>query len=996
MKRPALFLGTLLVLPLLSCGKEVKVTDLRCQYVPRPLGVDTLEPGLSWRIESDAPGQKQTAYQILVASSAEKLTRNSGDLWDSGMVKSDQSQHVPYGGNPLSSLIQCHWKVKVWDRDGRESDWSSPAYWTMGHLHPEDWKGQWITAAAVEPTPAGRNTRITVRKATYRTLDGKVEKDVTSIVRKELEKKGQMQVHFKALGGDPAPGQIKELVVEIEKDGKLETVRARDFKSISLGSQPAGTPRPTHQFRKDFKLEHAPDSAYVTVHTPAYFELYVNGRKVGDDVLGPAVSDADQVTFSLTYDVAEFLKTGDNCIGLWLENGWAPSLDFRAQLDAMVKGKPLTVGTDTSWKTRATGRYRIGLRKWGDFGGELVDARRSLPEWSRPGLDLSDWQRAVSAKPDYGPMRTQPCPPNRLGKPIPAVSVTEIGGGLYEVDFGTSLTGWLRMKMPKLEAGTTVKLTFADTRSDTEKKKLSKFGDATWYQHFNQFSRFISGGKEGEIFEHKFNYAAFRYVIVEGLSSAPAREDAVAMLIDTDLEIVGSFECSNELFNRIHEVNKWTQRALNLGGYYVDCPHRERMGYGDGQVAAEGFMTSFRADGFYRKWLADWRGVQQGNGSLKNTAPWGKGGGGPGWGGLLSAISWRHYLYYGDVRVLDENYDAIKRYVDYLEGVSEANGDILTGKTGKFSFIGDWVAPRRGMDSKDQPSHESRQIFNNAYRINQMNLLINMAGVLGKDDDAEHYQKTIERIRPKIHEAFYDAGNQHYVYDEQAYYVMPLMNGIVPDELRPAILGKLEKNILEKNEGHLDTGMLGTYFMMEYLREIGRSDLVFTMFNQTTYPGWGYMLEQGATTLWEQWNGYWSRIHSCFTSPCNWLYQGLAGIQADPEAPGFKNVIIKPEVVGDVTWVKAHHDSPYGRVVSSWKKEAGKLTLNVEIPPNSTATVHVPATGNEEIQVQESTAGTGGRCRIRENAAGPGRLPVGLGPLPVHLAALAQHRTTTP
>lgn len=217
-----------------------------------------------------------------------------------------------------------------------------------------------------------------------------------------------------------------------------------------------------------------------------------------------------------------------------------------------------------------------------------------------------------------------------------------------------------------------------------------------------------------------------------------------------------------------------------------------------------------------------------------------------------------------------------------------------------------------------------------------------MAGVLGKEDDASHYTQLLEEIRPRIHEAFYNAGKQEYVIDEQAYYVMPLLTGVVPPELQAAMREKLEQNILVKNEGHLDAGMLGTYFMMEYLREIGRSDLIFTMFNQLTYPGWGYMVEQGATTLWEQWNGYWSHIHSCFTSPDNWFYQGLAGIQADPQAPGFKNVIIKPEPVGDVSWVKAHHDSPYGRIVSNWKREGGSMMMEVTVPPNTTATVYVP------------------------------------------------------
>ena len=451
------------------------------------------------------------------------------------------------------------------------------------------------------------------------------------------------------------------------------------------------------------------------------------------------------------------------------------------------------------------------------------------------------------------------------------------------------------------------------------------------------------------MFENKFNYAGFQYVVVEGLPSAPAKEDATALLVESDLEEVGSFECSDDLFNSIHRVNQWTQRSLDLGGYYVDCPHRERMGYGDGQVAAEGFMTSFRADGFYRKWLRDWRLRQKPDGNLPHMAPFGSGGGGPGWGGLLSAITWRHYLYYGDRRVLEENYDAVRRYADYLESLCKEG--VLRKFGGKWDFIGDWVPPRRGMDTSNWPGPDAAELFNNCYRINQWELLEKMATALGKPEEAERCRKRLAEIRPLVHAAFYDAANQQYVIDEQAYYVMPLMTGIVPEAERAAILKKLEHNILVKNQGHLDSGMLGTYFMMEYLREIERSDLVYTMFSQTTYPGWGHMLAEGATTLWEQWNGHWSRIHSCFTSPDNWLYQGLAGIQADPAAPGFKHVIIKSAMVGDLTWVNAHHDSPYGRIVSNWKREGDRVTMEVTIPANSTATIYVPAKAAGDVTV---------------------------------------------
>ena len=922
--------------------EPVRTVDLRCESMTNPLGVDETKPHLSWRLESEHPGEKQTAYHVLVASSPDGLDKGAGDLWDSGKVDSGQSIHVAYTGKPLSSKVTYYWKVRTWDKEGRPGVWSESANWTMGFLNPEDWSAQWIG-----PPPSElEQSEVVLKKAIYKTVDDRVRVDVTEKVREEFERDKQFDVHFNKLGGDPAPREAKEMVVEYEINGKPAVASVRGLKMLRLSTDPG---EPAYHFRKEFDLAAVPGSAKVTVNSAAYFELYINGAKVGKDVLTPAVPNVDYQTFYVTYDVSKYLREGKNCMGLWLGKGWAKRIEVRAQLDAVAAGKRVTVNTDTSWKTHKSGMYKIGGWKWNDFGGEHLDARKLIPGWSNPQLDTSSWKAAVATKGPEVPVSSQICPLNRIGEEIVAVSVKPISHGRYEIDFGKALTGWLRFKMPKLEPGTVITMTFADVRHGPNR-----------YQDFNQVSKFVSAGRPGEVFEHKFNYAGFRYVLIAGLPSAPAKEDAMALLIDSDLDFAGSFECSNELFNRIHAVNKWTQRALNLGGYYVDCPHRERMGYGDGQVAVEGFMTSFRADRFYRKWLEDWRSLQKPNGGLPNSTPLGLGGGGPGWGGIISAISWRHYLYYGDRRILQENYDAIRRYVDHLESICK--DDVLRKYGGQWAFIGDWVAPRREMGTNNWPSFTAAELFNNCYRINQMELLKQMALVLNKPDDVARYTKRLAEIRPKVHAAFYDAKKKEYVIDEQAYYIMPLMTGVVPESERAALLKKLEKNILDKNKGHLDTGMLGTYFMMEYLRETGRNDLVFTMFSQTTYPSWGHMLAKGATTLWEQWNGGWSQIHSCFTSPDNWFYQGLAGIQADPEAPGLKNVIIKPEFVGDppsrgssgvagLTWVKAHHDSPYGRIVSNWKREGELVIMDVAIPPNSTATVYVPAKTDADVTV---------------------------------------------
>jgi alpha-L-rhamnosidase len=253
------------------------------------------------------------------------------------------------------------------------------------------------------------------------------------------------------------------------------------------------------------------------------------------------------------------------------------------------------------------------------------------------------------------------------------------------------------------------------------------------------------------------------------------------------------------------------------------------------------------------------------------------------------------------------------------------------------------------MDTSNWPSQQMAEFFCNCYRVHLWQLVGKMAAALNRKDEAEHARTRADAIGQATHAAFFDADNKRYVIDEQIYYAFPLLVGITPESERKALQENLTRCIVEKNKGHLDTGMLGTMLLIEYLQEIGRDDLILGIYQKKDYPGWGFMVEQGATTLWEQWNGHWSQLHSCFTSADNWLYHGLAGIRPDPSQPGFKNVIIQPAIVGDITWVKAHHDGPYGRITSHWKREGDRLTLDVTIPPNSTATIVLPGQSPRQI-----------------------------------------------
>ena len=939
---------------LVSCcfaTASVLPVQLLCESTENPLGIDQSKPRLGWRLESKEPGAIQTAYQIEVAGA-----------WDSGRVESDRSIAIPYAGKTLESGKTYHWRVRVWDRKGEASPWSEAARWTMGKLQPSDWSAQWIGLAENSGKPDLDGVSVT--KATYRTFDGKVEKDVTEQMRRVVEeKKMPFAVDFNALGGDIAPNIVKELVVEYTKDGKAQISRANDFALLSIPPVPAAKAAPW--IRGDFNLTEAPKSATVTVHTHAYFELYINGTKAHDDVLTPAVTDAKAQTFTITYDVAGLLKPGKNCIGLWLSKGWAERIAVRAQLDAVVGDKPITFGTNTDWKTRPSGYSHIGGWSWGNFGGERIDAAAHLPDWSRPDLDTTSWSNAVEASAPKGAPVNLVGPHNRIGERIPAKSITELAEKRYEIDFGTNLTGWLHLKFPPLKAGKIVRLHFAD-RIFPEGIHASPIGNIgvnggscisfsrvagghNLYQIYKQTSEYVPTGTPGEEFSHKFNYAGFRYVVIEGLDSPPRVEDATALLVESDLTDAGSFECSDPLINRIHKANRWTMRALNLGAYYVDCPHRERMGYGDGQVALQGMMMNFNSSDFYTKWVRDWRlALEEKNQHLHYIAPpFEKTGGGPPWPGNIARIPWQHFLHYGDPAILEDNIAAARSYCEYLDGRSK--DDVLRDWGGGFSFIGDWVPPGRGMDTNNWPNQQMMEFFCNCYRVHLWQLVENMASALGRKDDAEHARNRAAAIGKATHAAFYDAAKKCYVIDEQIYYAFPLLLGVTPESERKAVRENLVRCIVEKNKGHLDTGMLGTMLLMEYLQKIGRDDLILGIYQKKDYPGWGYMVEQGATTLWEQWNGYWSQIHSCFTSADNWLYHGLAGIRPDPAKPGFKNVIIQPAIVGDITWVKAHHDGPHGRITSHWKREGTKIELEVNIPPNSTATVILPGQAPKQV-----------------------------------------------
>lgn len=902
------------------------VRGLRCEYLSNPLGIDVQKPRLSWLLNPAENVRDQSAYRVVAASSPAILERDQGDLWDSGRVVSKQSTWIDYGGKQLNSGERVYWKVRVWSDAGQESQWSEQATWSMGLLEASDWRAKWI--------------------------------------------------------GEQCPAGTAE-----------------------------GTPLPFPWLRKTFTLTQKPKRAVACVNPLGYYELYINGKKVDDHVLSPAVTDYSKRNLYVAHEVADYLVSGKNVIALWLGRGWYVKGNpgvvhdgplVRAQLEmTMTNGSSSEVVTDDSWKFRESSLSPLGRgTPFGDYGGERYDAQLELPGWSGADLDDSGWQAATIFEPPPVVTSAQMIEPNRLMDTIHAVRVEAYPQGGWVVDMGRDFTGWLEIKLPPIPKGATVKLEYSD---QLERDKPAPAVPAAWGASMppffgpppaaagagqrgasppagatapparqggnqtdfpntaNQRDEIVGNG--GQVtFRSRFNYHGFRYVRVIGIEAAPAVSGATGYLIRTSYDRAGEFSSSNELLNQIYQMVTRTYESLTLGGYVVDCPTRERLGYGgDAGTSLETGMYNFSSGGLYNRWLANWRDSQEPTtGSLPHTAPsyYNRGGGGPMWGGFVVVLPWQMYLQYGDKGVLETNYPMLQKWLGYLD--SETTDDLLLDHRSHamgmqiWNFLGDWVTPKGsfgGASADPRPA----QLINSIHYVYQLEVASRIATVLGKEGDASKYSARAAEVSKAIHQRFYNPVEHDYLNGDSALQAFPLLTGMVPMEFRDDVMKSLENTIRVRNEGHLDTGMHGTYFLMKYLTEADRSDLVYLMTNTREYPGWGYMLANGATTSWEGWTGQ-SHIHDTLISIGAWFTEGLAGIRSDGKSPGFQHFIVKPAVVGDLTFVRARYRSIHGDIVSDWRIENGTFRLSVTVPPGTTATIFVPGEGPVRTNAEPSAS----------------------------------------
>ena len=715
-----------------------------------------------------------------------------------------------------------------------------------------------------------------------------------------------------------------------------------------------GSPEPSTSpyYRQSFLLDDLPKLADLFISALGYYEIFINGEKIGDEVLAPAVSNFSKRTYYRTYDVTSYLKKGANSIGIWMGTGWYTpgypgvyhhSPVFRAQLELSDGRKEQKILSNTSWEYKPSSRIRLGEWAWGKFGGEFLDARIADENWSQSGKSVDGWSPVVEVKVADVPCTAQKCGGNILLDIIRPKTVEWLDEKTVLADFGTNLTGMMKMTFRNLQADQKISMYYADLDGRSEDAKWRVNMGRKGFACYNQWDEFISAGGEVERFDNVFNYHAFRYLLIDGLSYLPATVDMAAVPVETEVAETGTFSCSNELYNRIHKMVRWTYQCLNLGGQTVDCPHRERLGYGDGQTIMDLGLYNFDAASLYTKWSQNWWDEQTEDGFVPFTAPCHHNtGGGPAWGAMCIIVPWKTYLFSNDLRLLEEGYPYMKKYIEYLKSNCQDGllQDIFPGE--KWPNLGDWVPPLRGMDKQDWVDDSSRRFFNNCYRVHLLQIMRNVAEIIDNKDDKGWFEDEMNYAQTKIHDAWFNPSDSTYANGEQPYLIFPLKTGVTPDALQEAVFDKYVETLLQMDAGHLNTGMIGTQIMTDYLLGIGRNDLIDTFVNKKTYPGWGYMIEKGATTCWEQWNGYYSQIHSCFPYIGGWFYKGLAGIQWDSDQPGFKNVILRPGIVKSVEWVNCSYQSPFGEIVSNWRTTEGVFEWQITIPVNSTATVYIP------------------------------------------------------
>lgn len=743
-------------------------------------------------------------------------------------------------------------------------------------------------------------------------------------------------------------------------------------------------------FRKEVTVEKKIRQAYAFVTACGFCEVYLNGEKVGDHVLDPGITDYRKTILYSTYDVTRVLRQGDNAIGVMLGNGawnmrkvqdrysWGEERSFGnpcwiMQLHVTYSdGSEEVIVSDESWK------YSAGPVVFNNlYGGEDYDARKEPAGWLTPDFDDSDWQAAVQAENPGGQLKSQLMPPVRVTDTLSPVAEINPSPGVYLFDLGRNIAGWWRVQV-KGPAGMTIRIRGAETLNDSLFPKPLEPGDSLstkFRYHALAWTDYTLKGDEVEVYEPHFFYTGFRYVeVTTGNQENPDLLKVEGRVVRSALEQTGMFTSSDTLLNQIHRAGLWSQMGNNFS-YPTDCPHREKGAYnGDGQVIAETSMHDFQMAAFYTKWLNDMRDSQEENGRIPNTSPTlvGGMGGGVAWGSAYILIPWWMNHYYRDVRIMKAHYPTMKKYIHYLKalGTKDENPDepfIINDFDGYWYSLGEWCSPGRS----DCPNHA---VVNTFYYYYDTWLIAKIAAILGEEADAGYFSALADTVKQAFIERFFNPDTNLYGGDEvyQTYQLIALVGGLVPEEHRQAVFNTIIEDLYER-DNHLNTGIIGTKYLWPVLVDGGQGNLALEVAGKTTYPGYGYWLKNGSTTLLEEWSGANSHNHQMFGSVSEFFYKYLAGIQSPMEghtSPGYRHIHLQPFVPDSLKSVKASVETVAGTILSDWIKEDGLFRYQVSIPANTTGTVVIPVFGSRDAILTESGTRIWERGRFSGGVAG--------------------------
>ena len=724
---------------------------------------------------------------------------------------------------------------------------------------------------------------------------------------------------------------------------------SEDWKAQYIGMPDNKNQEPL--FWKNFSWNEEGNKAFIHVNSLGYHEVYVNGQAVSDAVLSPAVSQFDKRSLSVTYDITSFLKKGENDLVIWAGKGWyregLPGVVdggpyVRAQLEVQKNGEWNTfLITDDSWSVRESAYESFGSWRPHQFGGEILDARKMLA-FDAASLKKAEWKNVICADISYetSPQMTEV---NKIQNKIHPISYNMAGyDSVWIYDMGKNFTGWTEIKFPKLQKGQKVRISYCDFLNENQ-----EFRDNLYEDYY------IASGDGEEIFRNKFNYHAYRFMMLTGLTEAPDTTDVSAYLIHTDYSGESRFACSDEDMNRIHDMVHYTLKCLTLGGYMVDCPQIERLGYGgDGNASTPTVQTMYNLSPLYQNWMRAWADCMRPDGSMPHTAPNPyTAGGGPFWCGFLITASWQTYLNYGDPRLFSSYYPYMKKWLEYAE--SYMKDGLLTpwpDTDYRQWYLGDWATPV----GIDQTNPLSVGIVSNCYLAVCYQTMAKIAGLLGNDEDKQAYSDKAATLQSKIQTTFFDENKKTYASGTQIDLVYPMLAGVTPDAYISDVQQTLFTETTERFKGHLATGLVGVPVITEWCVKNRQADFMYKMLKQRDYPGYLYMIDNGATTTWEHWNGARSHIHNCYNGIGSWFYSALAGIQPDDSAAGYRRVIIAPQLVSAISWVKAKKETPYGMLEVSWEKSGNMFTMNVQVPSGCMAQVDLPVKASR-IQVNGET-----------------------------------------